>query len=276
MKIKVLGGIILNFFVMAQRYTALICFILALNASEFPPAITDDFKAQGGMSIKDPLLLESFADRASESAPENPFLLVAIPAAPVYHFFDSRQLYAFWAERNKGDYFDPLNKTLVTSLFVFKYKGGDTEFPFDHVETLDHQELTKRMYTKTDFDEWLEKSKKRAATWIMSRLTKKFTKPTRQDLKQIYHIIGAPVDEAEVEGEYVYMFLNSNPVTRYLITRADRRYTDARLRNFIARRGFPFDEQKFLNRYNQIQTGVAYTPITLTFLHLGHTDHFQI
>lgn len=247
-----------------------------LMGSQVPENIAQKFTEQGGIESDEPISLKTFSEIAADATPEEPFFLAVVPALSTYVFFYFPELIKYWKTKDFKSLKNPINNLPVTLLFLYKYNNSNTEFPFDYVEMLTEEEIKKRYSNAETVESWLVRVKRETAQWIIDKLFLKFRKPTKEDLRQVYRILGISIDEEFINLNYQDMLSETNRINRYLLSRAQRRYNDARLRNFIINRGFPLDDQTLINLYNDEHSGRASRNILLTYNHLGRMYYYAI
>jgi len=239
----------------------------ALNAQQ-PPAdmptnIAEKFKGKGGMSSQDPINLDTFDELAADSTETEPFFLIAIPAGATYYFYDSKELDKFWKKAvDDTGLIDPSNRGPIERYYVFKYNkksSNGTEFPFDYSETITKEQLARRFSVRPvdeSVEVWMRRMRELDAAWAIGKLTQRsFLRiPTQEDLRQVYPILGLPVNEGLIQQHYPR---NLNRLNRYLLDRSERRYTDRQLQKFLTDAGFPLEADQLRQHYYFRAQGIA-------------------
>lgn len=223
---------------------------LTINGIQPPTDIPKKFVAQGGMAKEDPIELASFADMASHTDKEHPFFLAVIPAGNNYSFYNFSEIERM-INHAQPPYKDPQNSSQkIETLFLYKYTGGDHNFPFKYVKSMNHEDLK----NQAPFDDWSLKMRKQTADFSTKLLLDKFKMPTLEDLKQLHTILEVPFDQHFVTMKYQQALQHHNWLARRLAKESGRTYTDEQLRQFIRNTNFPLEQKKLRELYDTRHT----------------------
>lgn len=97
--------------------------------------IADTFRANNTLQEDEIFSGEAFSDLLQQATrSRNPFFLAVIQAGPNnYHFFDAPGLARYFQTSNKFE--NPNNRQLVRQIFIYRYNGKRSQFPFEYVQT---------------------------------------------------------------------------------------------------------------------------------------------
>jgi len=106
-----------------------------LNKDELTQ-FTQNISKEFTMNTTDPISLESFKDLVKS---KHPFFLAVVKAGNTYNFFDASELAHVFRVTKKIE--NPTNRQPITEIFIYKYNGSSSSFPFDYNKTVSGNSL---------------------------------------------------------------------------------------------------------------------------------------